>query len=64
MMEDALDTDVFRIVSSSALESILDGIAGPKTLVLQPSLGGPLGLITQVAQLKVHQSLLSCLPLF
>jgi hypothetical protein len=35
-------------------------IQGAKTLVLDPALAGPLGLITEVAQLKVSQLDHSC----
>ena len=48
-----LDTDLFRLVSSSALQGLLDKIIGPKTLVLDPTLAGPLGLVTEVGLLKV-----------
>lgn len=51
----ALDTDLFRLISSEQLQRLLDktiGI-GPKTLVLSPSLAGPLGLVTDVGMLKV-----------
>ena len=47
------DVDLFRLVSSQALQRLLQNIVGPKTLVLQPSLAGPLGLVTEVGLLKV-----------
>lgn len=47
------DATLFQLVSSQALQSLLDRIVGPKTLVLSPSLAGPLGLITEVGLLKV-----------
>ncbi|SGY50537.1 BQ5605_C001g00894 [Microbotryum silenes-dioicae] len=47
-----VDAHLFQLVSSSALRGLLDKIVGPKTLILEPSLAGPLGLITQVSSLK------------
>lgn len=49
-----MDSAVLRLVSSSALQALLDKIVGPKTLVLAPNLAGPLGLITEVGLLKVR----------
>ncbi|KAK4047784.1 Vacuolar protein-sorting-associated protein 33 [Microbotryomycetes sp. JL221] len=46
------DASVLQQVSSSTLMRLLDKIHGPKTLVLSPSLAGPLGLITDVGSLK------------
>ncbi|KAM0788120.1 hypothetical protein ACM66B_001286 [Microbotryomycetes sp. NB124-2] len=53
-MGDALQPDatLLQQVSASALTSLLDKIAGPKTLVLCASLAGPLGLVTDVGCLK------------
>ena len=47
------EVDLFRLVSSQALQRLLQNIVGPKTLVLQPTLAGPLGLVTEVGLLKV-----------
>ncbi|GAA5991999.1 hypothetical protein JCM5350_001874 [Sporobolomyces pararoseus] len=47
-----VDTQLFQLVASSALQGLLDRIVGPKTLILTPSLAGPLGLITEVGLLK------------
>ncbi|KAL8286886.1 hypothetical protein RQP46_003892 [Phenoliferia psychrophenolica] len=47
-----MDSAVLRLVSSSALQALLDKIIGPKTLVLAPNLAGPLGLVTEVGLLK------------
>lgn len=58
-----LDTDLFRLVSSSALQSQLDAVIGPKTLVLDPTLAGPLGLVTEVGLLKVRPRALDPLTL-
>ncbi|KAJ8295842.1 Vacuolar protein sorting-associated protein 33A [Rhodotorula toruloides] len=48
----AIDTDLLRLVGSTALQQKLDTIVGPKTLILTPSLAGPLGLVTEVGLLK------------
>jgi hypothetical protein len=48
-----VDPQVFKLVSSASLQSLLDKIIGPKTLVLDSTLAGPLGLITEVGLLKV-----------
>lgn len=50
----AIDTDLLRLVGSTALQQKLDTIVGPKTLILTPSLAGPLGLVTEVGLLKVR----------
>lgn len=54
---DELDSDLFRLVSSQALQRLLQNIVGPKTLVLGSSLAGPLGLVTEVGLLKVSSAL-------
>lgn len=56
VMVDEPDASLFQLVSSQALQSLLDRIVGPKTLVLSSSLAGPLGLITEVGLLKVSQA--------
>ncbi|GAA5998387.1 tethering complex ATP-binding subunit VPS33 [Rhodotorula paludigena] len=48
----AVDVDLLRLVGSTSLQNQLEGIVGPKTLVLTPSLAGPLGLVTEVGLLK------------
>lgn len=53
-MDSLPDATLFQLVSSSALQGLLDKIIGPKTLVLSPSLAGPLGLVTEVGLLKVR----------
>lgn len=53
----SFDASLFQLVSSQALQSLLDRIVGPKTLVLSSSLAGPLGLITEVGLLKVSRQL-------
>lgn len=54
-MDDTLQVDagLLQQISASTLTALLDKIVGPKTLVLTPSLAGPLGLITEVGALKV-----------
>lgn len=49
-----VDVEVLRLITSTTLQSLLDKIIGPKTLVLDPTLAGPLGLVTQVGLLKVR----------
>ncbi|GAA5873302.1 hypothetical protein JCM1840_000022 [Sporobolomyces johnsonii] len=48
----SLDTQLFTLIGSSSLQGLLDKIVGPKTLILTPSLAGPLGLVTEVGLLK------------
>ncbi|POY72706.1 hypothetical protein BMF94_4536 [Rhodotorula taiwanensis] len=47
-----VDSELLRLISSTALQNKLDTIVGPKTLILTPSLAGPLGLVTEVGLLK------------
>ncbi|GAA5891327.1 hypothetical protein JCM6882_004658 [Rhodosporidiobolus microsporus] len=47
-----IDVDLLRLVGSTALQTKLDTIVGPKTLILTPGLAGPLGLVTEVGLLK------------
>ncbi|KPV76525.1 uncharacterized protein RHOBADRAFT_35168 [Rhodotorula graminis WP1] len=47
-----LDVELLRLLGSTALQSRLDAIVGPKTLILTPNLAGPLGLVTEVGLLK------------
>lgn len=49
-----VDSELLRLISSTALQNKLDTIVGPKTLILTPSLAGPLGLVTEVGLLKVR----------
>lgn len=50
-----VDVSLFKLVTNNSLESLLDNIIGPKTLVLDSTLAGQLGLITQIKLLKVSQ---------
>ncbi|KAJ4485667.1 Sec1-like protein [Lentinula aciculospora] len=49
-----LDTNLLKEISKKALVDALNSVHGSKTLVLDPSLAGPLGLVTEVALLKHH----------
>ncbi|TKA57381.1 hypothetical protein B0A53_00610 [Rhodotorula sp. CCFEE 5036] len=53
-MQGGIDSELLRLISSTALQTKLDTIVGPKTLILTPSLAGPLGLVTEVGLLKVR----------
>jgi hypothetical protein len=48
-----LDISVFKEMARKALVDALNAVGGAKTLVLDPSIAGPLGLVTEVALLKV-----------
>ncbi|KAL7412422.1 vacuolar protein sorting 33A [Mrakia frigida] len=50
-----LDTSILGEVAKTNLIEALNDISGAKTLVLDPSLAGPLGLVTDVSLLK-HQA--------
>lgn len=52
--EPPLDTSVLKELARKALVDALNSVNGVKTLVLDNSLAGPLGLITEVALLKHH----------
>ncbi|KAI0800664.1 Sec1-like protein [Fomes fomentarius] len=52
--ETFLDVSVLRELARKALVDALNSINGAKTLVLDPTLAGPLGLVTEVALLKHH----------
>ena len=52
--EPLLDLGVFREVARRGLTDLLDEVPGSKVLVIDPSLAGPLGLITDVGLLKVR----------
>ncbi|KAG8982745.1 hypothetical protein FRB90_006575, partial [Tulasnella sp. 427] len=46
------DVGMLREIAKRGLIDSLNAINGAKTLVLDPSLAGPLGLVTEVALLK------------
>ncbi|KAJ4002193.1 Sec1-like protein [Lentinula boryana] len=52
--ESTLDTSLLKEISKKTLVDALNSVNGSKTLVLDPSLAGPLGLVTEVALLKHH----------
>ncbi|EJF67229.1 Sec1-like protein [Dichomitus squalens LYAD-421 SS1] len=52
--EGQLDVSVLRELARKALVDSLNSVNGAKTLVLDPTLAGPLGLVTEVAVLKHH----------
>ncbi|KAG0140954.1 hypothetical protein CROQUDRAFT_664506 [Cronartium quercuum f. sp. fusiforme G11] len=49
-----LDLSVLRTYASRSLTDQLDAILGPKTVIIDPTLAGPLGLVTEVTNLKEH----------
>ncbi|KAF8665403.1 hypothetical protein AX16_000422 [Volvariella volvacea WC 439] len=49
-----VDVSVLKEIAKKALVDALNSVNGAKTLVLDPSLAGPLGLVTEVALLKHH----------
>lgn len=51
---DGLDTRILTDLARRGLMSTLDTIKEAKTLMLDPSLAGPLGLIVDVSSLKQH----------
>ncbi|RDX51187.1 Sec1-like protein [Lentinus brumalis] len=52
--EASLDVSVLRELARKGLIDALNSVNGAKTLVLDPTLAGPLGLVTEVALLKHH----------
>lgn len=48
------DLGVLKDLGKAALVEALNDIPGAKTLVLDPALAGPLGLVVDVASLKVR----------
>ncbi len=51
---DGLDTNILGDLARRGLMSTLDTIKEAKTLMLDPSLAGPLGLVADVSGLKQH----------
>ncbi|OAV93977.1 hypothetical protein, variant 1 [Puccinia triticina 1-1 BBBD Race 1] len=49
-----LDFSIFKTYLVRSLTDQLDNILGPKTIIIDPVLAGPLGLVTQVGNLKEH----------
>ncbi|KAI0828904.1 Sec1-like protein [Trametes gibbosa] len=52
--EALLDVSVLKELARKGLIDALNSVNGAKTLVLDPTLAGPLGLVTEVALLKHH----------
>ena len=52
----ALDINILKEVAKKDLVDALNSVNGAKTLVLDASLAGPLGLVTEVSLLKVIHS--------
>ncbi|KAI0673738.1 Sec1-like protein [Trametes maxima] len=52
--DELLDVSVLKELARKALVDALNSVNGAKTLVLDPTLAGPLGLVTEVALLKHH----------
>ncbi|CAH7688814.1 vacuolar protein sorting-associated protein 33A [Phakopsora pachyrhizi] len=50
----SLDFSIFKTYCSRSLTDQLDEILGPKSIIIDPTLAGPLGLVTQVNNLKEH----------
>ncbi|KAF7971703.1 hypothetical protein HWV62_20166 [Athelia sp. TMB] len=55
--EPALDVNLLKEIGKKALIDALNSVNGAKTLVLDASLAGPLGLVTEVSLLKVSYGL-------
>ena len=51
-----LDINILKEVAKKDLVDALNSVNGAKTLVLDASLAGPLGLVTEVSLLKVIPS--------
>ena len=54
--EPILDVSVLKEQARKGLVDALNSVNGAKTLVLDPTLAGPLSLVTEVALLKVRIS--------
>ncbi|KAF9451398.1 ATP binding protein [Macrolepiota fuliginosa MF-IS2] len=50
----ALDMNILREIAKKSLVDALNSVNGAKTLVLDASIAGPLGLVTEVSLLKHH----------
>ena len=55
-IEPILDVSVLKEQARKGLVDALNSVNGAKTLVLDPTLAGPLSLVTEVALLKVRIS--------
>lgn len=52
--DSALDVNILKEIAKKDLVDALNSVSGAKTLVLDASLAGPLGLVTEVSLLKHH----------
>ncbi|TFK77545.1 Sec1-like protein [Pluteus cervinus] len=52
--DSSLDVSILKDIAKKVLVDALNSVNGAKTLVLDSSLAGPLGLVTEVALLKHH----------
>ncbi|KAI9057769.1 Sec1-like protein [Trametes sanguinea] len=52
--EGSIDVSILKELARKGLVDALNSVNGAKTLVLDPTLAGPLGLVTEVALLKHH----------
>ncbi|KAI0304598.1 Sec1-like protein, partial [Russula brevipes] len=52
--KETVDVSVLREIARSSLVHALNSVNGAKTLVLDPSLAGPLSLVTEVSLLQQH----------
>ncbi|KAI0274951.1 Sec1-like protein [Gloeopeniophorella convolvens] len=52
--KDAADVSILREVARNSLVHALNSVNGAKTLVLDPTLAGPLSLVTEVSLLQQH----------
>lgn len=52
--KEVADVSILREVARNSLVHALNSVNGAKTLVLDPSLAGPLGLVTEVSLLQQH----------
>jgi hypothetical protein len=57
-----LDTSVLKELARRSLVDALNSVSGPKTLVLDPAIAGPLGLVAEVSLMKVFE--FKCINLF
>ncbi|CDO73039.1 hypothetical protein BN946_scf185007.g93 [Trametes cinnabarina] len=53
--EGLLDVSILKELARKGLVDALNSVNGAKTLVLDPTLAGPLGLVTEVALLKIKR---------
>lgn len=53
-LDPALDLAPLRLLAQRSLLKLLDQVVEPKTLLLDASLAGPLGLVCDVGSLRTH----------